>query len=145
MIIRNAAHNQLSFVRLNVRCVGIVVLVVGLLTVLNVDFHTILHPADSLRLISPDALSQGGQQPTQVKKMRDQYRQNETRPQPVNRTAAVNIIDTDSDADEMAQQSDAPNPKDPIALMLKNSTDIIVNGVFRKMVRIRYCLCEIRI
>jgi hypothetical protein len=77
--------------------------------------------------------------------MRDQYRQNETRPQPVNRTAAVNIIDTDSDADEMAQQSDAPNPKDPIALMLKNSTDIIVNGVFRKMVRIRYCLCEIRI
>jgi hypothetical protein len=43
------------------------------------------------------------------------------------------------EANNKNPSEEGPNPNDPIALMLNNTTEVIVNGVFRKMVRFRVC------
>jgi hypothetical protein len=163
MVVPAAAEDQRSSSRRGgVRFVwiAIVALVVGILGICHLAVDDNLGPNTSHRRLPEqnNRLQQDRiERAARMTKMREEaYRQTELRRQKyLNRTASLNLTgasanyvpagrlrlglgmfdddDIDSDADEKGKQKD--DADDPIYQMLKNSTDVIVNGVFRKMVR----------
>jgi hypothetical protein len=141
MVSPEAAPKQRTAVLSVLRLFAIIIIVVvtGILAVYQLnDDNTRTMRRHGRRLNLPDVSQQQYrdqlERAARMTEMREQHRQSE-----LARRQRKVVDSSHSEEREATEKSDS---RDPVAEMLKNSTDIIVNGVFGKMVC--YCLlCKI--